>query len=218
MTVLTPGDVVLIEVAALEDGVSTRFQRPIERDEHVRNAISLLTGIGIVVIEPAGNGNKQLAKLSPDNGRCQLDVDGPGYVDSGAVMVGGGYVDPNGTAGSLPRRWISGDDPRIGSNFGNRVNCYSWARQVYTSGCAPWRTCTPAAGYQNFNGTSSASAIVAGLAVLVQTMLGAAGRQPLTSVQLRTVLADAGNGTASEANSGIGPMPDLERIAQALGL
>ncbi len=215
---LNPGDVVLIEVAALEGGVSTRFQRPIERDEHVRKAISLLTAIGIVVIEPAGNGNKDLAKLSIDDGRSQLDVDGPGYVDSHAVMVGGAYVDPKTAPGSVPRRWVSGDDPRIGSNFGSRVNCYSWARQVYTSGCAPWHTCVASGAYQTFNGTSSASAIVAGVAVLVQTMLRAAGRAPLTPDEMRTVFADAGNGTASEPNSGIGPMPDLERIAGALGL
>ncbi|MFT3970531.1 MAG: S8 family serine peptidase [Micropruina sp.] len=218
VTVLHPGDVVLIEVAALEDGVSTRFQRPIERDEHVRQAILLLTGIGIVVIEPAGNGNKDLAKLGIDNGRCQLDINGPGFVDSHAVLVGGAFVDPDAAPGSVARRWVSGDDPRIGSNFGNRVNCYSWARQVYTSGCAPWRSCAASAGYQNFNGTSSASAIIAGVAVLVQTMLRAAGRPPLTPDQMRAVLADAGNGTASEPNSGIGPMPDLERVAAALGL
>ena len=216
---LRSGDVVLIEVAALEGGVSTRYQRPVEREVAVRDAIGLLTRFGIVVIEPAGNGNAGLDGLGTANGRCQLDPGGPGYVDSGAVMVGGAFVDTAAPAGSIPARWVSTDEPGVGSNYGGRVDCYSWARRVYTSGCRPWGNCKPATkAYQNFNGTSSASAIIAGVAVLVQTVLKAKGRPPLTSGELRQVFADAGNGTPSAPGSGIGAMPDLRLVAAGLGL
>lgn len=216
---LRRGDVVLIEVAALEGGTSTRWQRPVEREVAVRDAIALLTRLGIVVIEPAGNGNSGLDALGTANGRCPLDPAAAGYVDSGAVMVGGAFVDTAAPATSTPARWVSGDEPGVGSNYGGRVDCYSWARRVYTSGCRPWGNCKPAtSAYQLFSGTSSASAIIAGVAVLVQAMLKAAGRPPLTSTELRRVFSDAGNGTASTPGAGIGTMPDLKLVAQHLGL
>ncbi len=216
---LRSGDVVLIEVAALEGGVSTRYQRPVEREVAVRDAIGLLTRFGVVVIEPAGNGNTGLDGLGTANGRCQLDPGGAGYVDSGAVLVGGAFVDTSAPAGSIPALWVSTDEPGVGSNYGRRVDCYSWARRVYTSGCRPWGNCKPAtSAYQNFNGTSSASAIIAGVAVLVQTVLKSAGRPPLSSAELRTLFADAGNGTPSPAGSGIGAMPDLKLVSAALGM
>lgn len=218
LTALRRGDVVLIEVAALEGGVSTRYQRPVERELVVRDAIGLLTRSGIVVIEPAGNGDAGLDALGTANGWCELNPDAAGYVDSGAVMVGGAFVDVKAPAGTLPPRWVSPDEPGVGSNFGGRVDCYSWARRVYTSGCRPWGNCKPpTSAYQQFNGTSSASAIIAGVVVLIQTMLRSAGRPPLSSPELRRVLSDPANGTPSPG-AGIGVMPDLELVAQALGI
>lgn len=214
---LQRGDVVLIEVAALEGGTTTKWQRPIERQIDVRGAIRLLTRSGIVVIEPAGNGDSDLDALEVAPGRSQLTPGEPGYVDSGAVMVGGGFVDPS--RPDAPKRWVSADDPGVGSNFGRRVDCFSWARKVRTSGCRPWGNCKPlTSAYQNFNGTSSASAIIAGVAVLVQGIHHRARLSPLTSRRLRRTFRDAGTGTPSEAGSGIGAMPDLERVAAFLGL
>ncbi len=214
---LRRGDVVLIEVAALEGGTTTKWQRPIERQVDVRAAIRLLTRSGIVVIEPAGNGDTDLDSLETASGRSPLTPGEPGYVDSGAVMVGGAFVDPS--RPDAPKRWVSGDDPGVGSNFGRRVDCFSWARKVRTSGCRPWGNCKPpTSAYQSFNGTSSASAIIAGVAVLVQGLHNDAGQPLPSSRRLRRAFRDAGTGTASEADSGIGAMPDLELVAAFLGV
>ena len=212
---LAPGDVVLIEVAALEGGTTTRYQRPIERQPDVRAAIRLLTGAGIVVIEPAGNGNSDLDALAVSATRCPLTPGAPGYLDSGAVLVGGASVDA--TQPAPPKRWVSTDTPGVGSNFGRRVDCCSWARRVWTSGAGPWSKPSTTA-YQNLNGTSSASAIIAGVAVLVQALQSAAGRPPLTSRELRAAFRDAGTGTAAALGAQIGAMPDLELVAKHLGI
>lgn len=213
---LRAGDVVLIEVAALEGGTTTRWQRPIERQIDVRDAIGLLTRAGIVVIEPAGNGNCDLDLLDSTT-YSQLTPGRPYYVDSGAVMVGGAFVDAS--RPGPPARWASADDPAVGSNFGARVDCFSWARKVRTSGCRPWGNCSPrTSAYQNFNGTSSASAIIAGLAVLIQGMRHNAAQPALTSRELRQAFRASGTGTPSAPGSGIGAMPDLELVAKHLGI
>lgn len=214
---LRRGDVVLIEVAALEGGTTTKWQRPVEREIAVRSAIRLLTRRGIVVIEPAGNGNSDLDGLGTANGRCELTPGKPGYADSGAVLVGGAYVEPK-RAGA-PQRWVSADEPGVGSNFGLRVDCHSWARRVRASGCRAWGNCKPAtSAYQNFNGTSAAGAIIAGIAVLVQGINTEAQRPPLTSRRLRSAFRAGGTGTPAAPGAGIGTMPDVERVAAHLGL
>lgn len=214
---LRRGDVVLIEVAALEGGTTTKWQRPVERELAVRTAIRLLTRSGIVVIEPAGNGNSDLDGLGTANGRCELTPGKPGYLDSGAVLVGGAFVEPK--LPDAPRRWVSTDEPGVGSNFGLRVDCYSWARKVRASGCRAWGNCKPAtSAYQNFNGTSAASAIVAGVAVLVQGVNTRAGQPPLTSRRLRGAFRAAGTGTPAAPGAGIGAMPDIERVVAYLGV
>lgn len=223
---LDRGDVVLLEVAAIEGaGDTVADQRPIERDEAVQKAIGLLTRCGIVVIEAAGNGDHDLDGLDTTGGRTVLQVDADGYVDSGALMVGGAVVPPGGTPGGAHRRWTDGYNPGIGSNFGSRVDCYSWARRVRSSGCQPYGTCNPRTkAYQTFNATSAASAIIAGAAVLIQSVYRRHNDgDSLAPEHLRALFADPGNGTPAlpapnGANAGIGVMPDLRRVAAALRL
>ena len=114
-----------------------------------------------------------------------------------------------------PARWVSTDTPGVGSNFGQRVDCCSWARRVWTSGAGPW-TRPSTTAYQNFNGTSSASAIIAGVAVLVQALQAGAGRSRLSSTALRTAFRDAGTGTPAAPGAQIGAMPDLALVAKHL--
>ena len=62
-----------------------------------------------------------------------------------------------------------------------------------------------------FGGTSAASAIVAGVAAVVQGMHRAAHGTPLAAATLRALLADPSLGTPQHTPSArlIGPMPDL---------
>ena len=53
----------------------------------------------------------------------------------------------------------------IGTNFGSRVNCFAWGDLVWTADFDGGLGV-----YDNFNGTSAASAIIAGAALVVQTL------------------------------------------------
>lgn len=65
-----------------------------------------------------------------------------------------------------------------------------------------------------FNGTSSASPVVAGAAAAVQGAVIAAGGTPLTSVEMRDVLRAGGTPQATDARN-IGPLPNLRGAIDA---
>ena len=126
LLVMRAGDILLLEVERIIWG--ERF--PIEIDDAIYDAILLASALGIIVIEPAGNGGKELdTAVRPDNtdhGR----VFAPGARDSGAIMVGAselGYL----SAAPIPfhRRWED-------SNYGTRVDCFSWGKDITTAGYA----------------------------------------------------------------------------------
>ncbi|MFT4217690.1 MAG: S8 family serine peptidase [Micropruina sp.] len=216
--VMRCGDVVLLEVAKQEGGWGgSLYHRPIEREYAVQQTLRLLASAGIVVIEAAGNANKDLDTLVADVPKGLADVRRGGY-DSGAILVGGA-VSTLKTNQTGHRRWI--DDPgksvTIGSNYGSRVDCYAWADRAWTS------YSSSNTGYGNFGGTSAASAIIAGAATLAQSMRLTDRGRPFTPLVLRALFSDARHGTSalpdvSTANAPsdqIGVMPDLERVMDA---
>lgn len=74
-----------------------------------------------------------------------------------------------------------------------------------------------------FNGTSSAGPIVAGSVACIQGALKAAGKSPLTSQQMRTLLRSNGAAQVGDptrpTSQRIGPLPDLaQAIPAALAL
>jgi hypothetical protein len=106
------------------------------------------------------------------------------------------------------------------TNYGTRIDCYAWADGVWTTFCQAtedWGSPPTNNCYGNFNGTSSATAIIAGAALCVQGVVKARGGL-LTPGQMRALLSDPLTGTksANPATDGIGVMPDLGQvIAQA---
>ena len=71
----------------------------------------------------------------------------------------------------------------------------------------------------SFGGTSSAAAIIAGAAILVQEMAKAWTPSALGPAQMRSILSDPTTGTVVLAPSGkkkVGVMPDLKEIARKL--
>jgi hypothetical protein len=77
-----------------------------------------------------------------------------------------------------------------------------------------------AAGYmKGFGGTSAASAIVAGVAAVLQGMHRAAHGVPLGATALRALLADPALGTPQRTppDHPVGSMPDLRKLAAAIG-
>lgn len=208
---MQPGDVLLIESQMstgldLNGGPATvDIVSPIEVQALERDAIQLAVSRGVVVIEPAGNGGADLDDDTQFWGGI-FKVGHAEFEDSGAIMVGGS-APPN----HNQRFGTLGD----GTNYGSRVNCFAWGANVHTCGRAP--PAVDREGYIGvFNGTSAASAIIAGVAVLVQSAYKAAnGGAVLSPLHLRAILCDPTLGL-DRTNLGIGVMPDLRRILPSL--
>ena len=193
---LQAGDVLLLEVQ--------RGLRPTEIDAADFDAIRLASALGVIVVEPAGNGGFDLDRyVDPDTG-ASLRRGGAGFLDSGAIVVGA-------ARSSLPH------DRASFSNFGSRLDCFAWGDSVTSCGYGNLAGNAPTDYYTNtFSGTSSASPIVAGAAALVQALHVEHAGFPLDSLAMRVVLADPATGTRQGPNVGgaIGVMPDLRKIAQ----
>ncbi len=206
------GDVLLLE-SQFEFPSKPRIGYPVEIEE-VRHglgvvfaAIQSATNRGIVVIEPAGNGD---ATIQVDLDRYEdvpnnfpLNRNGTALVDSGAIMVGSAH------ANSRVRNL---DCP---TNFGSRIDCFAWGNNILTCGnggqgisTTEYTTLFP------FNSTSGASAIIAGAAVLVQAWRQKLGRPRYTPNQLRCVLSHPSFNTPSSDPriDLVGVMPNLRKI------
>ena len=205
---LSSGDVILIE---WQDDKN----QPAEAVPVVWDAIELATAVGMIVIEPAGNGKLDL------DGIAQFNRHGSGFQDSRAVIVGGSQSALDATLVGHDR-WVT---PGPGSNYGSRVDCYAYAENVVTAGPTPNPPALlggtgPNDSYRSdFGGTSAAAAIVAGAAVVLQGMHKGVTGAPLDPVNMRKALSTFGTpqgpGTAAQP---IGVMPDLRKIAGALDL
>jgi hypothetical protein len=172
---------------------------PVENDPTVLQAIQFATSLGITVIEPAGNGG---VPLDDTPSLFQMSPRNPAFVDSGAVVVGAAEV----AADTKLQRAAK-------STFGDRVDCFAPGFGLR----APSSTAPNA--YQNFTGTSGASAVIAGAAAALQAMSFAHTGGFLPPNDVRDTFRNADLCTTIEAGKpgGIGGMPDLRKIAARLG-
>jgi hypothetical protein len=204
---LRPGDVLLIELQG--GGPRGRFL-PIEFWDDNFDAIQAATRRGVVVIEAAGNGAENL-----DHKAYKGKLSRAGR-DSGAIMVGAG----------APARDGYVDRARLDfSNYGSRVDVQGWGRKVTTLDYGDLQRCDDPGDRHytgEFSGTSSASPIVAGAAVLLESWSRQTRGVPLAPAVVRDLLVRTGTpqtsgigGRALEVQQ-IGPRPDLARALQAL--
>jgi hypothetical protein len=200
---LQRGDVLLLEV---QRGKQPPIL-PTESHDADFVAIDLAVGAGITVIEAAGNGHLDL-DLRPEP---QLR----GLRDSGAVVVGAARSE---VVGGVGHRRLPD------SNHGSRVDCHAWGENVTTSGYGTLPVGAASADGEytaGYDGTSSASAIVAGVAAVLQGMALAAHGEPLDPFTLRELLRSPANTTPQVPTvtgvlNHVGGMPDLAKLAVAV--
>lgn len=219
---LSAGDIILIELhrpgpgasGSGQDGFIAMEWWPAEWD-----AIRYATNKGVIVVEAAGNGSRNLDDPIYNTPQAGFPA---GWTnpfnranrDSGAIVVGAGAPPPN-THG----RDHGPDRSRLGfSNWGALVDAQGWGREVTAAGYGDlqggsvetlWYTDT-------FSGTSSASPIVVGACGCVQGVRRAQGLAVLTSTQMRARLRASGSpqqdAPGRPATQRIGNRPNLRQL------
>lgn len=194
--VLSPGDVLLVEQQVY--GPDGEFL-PVTWEAAVRDVVAHASEVGVVVVIPAANG--------------AVNLDDPVYggvfdIDVGAIVVGGGYPPSYGE----PRAWA-------GSDYGRGVHVQGWYTDIVTAGGSPYtdlffpRADERQAYTAAFGGTSGASALVAAMAAVVQSVAVATRGGPLSPADLRQLLVDTAVPQVGEP--WVGPQPDLRRALRA---
>lgn len=203
ITQMNAGDVLLLEIQ--------KSFLPTETDDADLDAIRLAVANGIIVVEAGGNGGFDLDMWTDGGGNTRLNRSTGDFIDSGAIMVGA-CLSP------LPHnRWGS-------SNFGTRIDCYAWGENIVSCGYGDLSGTTNNDHYTSvFGGTSGASPIITGAAIILQGMYKAANPGFIISPpQMRTILSNPATGTAQGGGvaGNIGVMPNLRAIIEGdvLGL
>ncbi|WP_344925986.1 S8 family serine peptidase [Streptosporangium carneum] len=200
-----PGDVILFEVAIATSG----GWYPWELDSSVYDQTVLATAAGVTVVEAAGNGGNDL-----DDPNDAFAATVMGRPDSGAIMIGAGAPpSPGGTncTGSSPTAELRA---LSFSTYGSRVDVQAYGACVATLGVTGWKDLTPSVTDPNkmytgtFDGTSSASAVVAGAVADLQGVAKAASGV-LTPAQVRDTLKLTGTPQPAGDPHHIGPRPNL---------
>lgn len=191
-SILQYGDIILLEIQTISSNA------PVEIGPITQQVIRLGTALGMVIIEAAGDGTNDLDTMIAG----MLNTSNTNFNDSGAIMVGGVDITTR---------------SKLYSSQGNRINCFAPSSGVYTpSGIS-------AAGivnntYHYFSGTSSASAIIAGMAVSMQGIIFNRIRWKLNSFQMRNLLGNTTTGipSADPIDDRVGVMPNLANMIRSL--
>ncbi|KAF2685859.1 subtilisin-like protein [Lentithecium fluviatile CBS 122367] len=224
---LRPGDVIFIEVGFWGpnwNGTSNQGQVPVEWDEAVFYAIQSAVAKGIVVVEGGANGHEDLDQDIYNSTSTFPNPFNTNSPSSGAIIVGGGtpppgtHVPPNTPIPNNQKDWVD-RSIRDWSNWGSRVDVQGWHREVTATGYGDLQGGKDPSRYytDDWGGTSSATAIIAGLVASLQGILQARGVRPLTSKEARRLLRSVGShqqdapGLAASGRR-IGKRPSMRKL------
>ncbi len=206
--VLSAGDIIVLEgqIQGTHGPCNNSSQEgcvPEEWREENFHQIQMATAAGIIVIEAAGNGSENL-----DDTALYGDAFSPtGRNIAGTISLSGAVIVGAGQPGDHRRESFS--------NYGSRVNLQGWGSGVVTTGF-DGNLFDPGdinRRYTNrFNGTSSASPIVAGAFASVRGMSEANGH-PLDGSAILRILQDTGTPQPAMDTGHIGPLPNLQAAA-----
>ncbi|TWW10826.1 peptidase S8 [Planctomyces bekefii] len=194
------GDVLLLEAQTVHANAAGYV--PVEVEDAVFDAIRAATDDGIIVVEAGANGAVDLDAFSNSAGKRILNRAHSDFRDSGAIMVGA-------ASSAAPHTRLSF------SNFGSRIDCFAWGEGIQTTGDG-WLGTSTTAYTPSFSGTSGASPIVTGAALLLQSWRRARGN-PYSPSVMRSLLSNASLNTpsASPDTDLIGVMPNLRAIIES---
>ncbi len=173
---------------------------PAEANVQVYSALATAASEGVTVVEAAGNGDKEFVKIV-DGDTEYWDPNPADGTSSGAIMVGAGHATTHECVSQ--------------GNWGPRVDCQGWGHNVFAP-AVPSVTGDVSFGdagsYDpNFNGTSSATAIVGGVVAVLQGAFHAVNGSFLDPAEIREMLRDPNLGHPDPLDE-IGPLPDLYRL------
>ncbi|WP_377517051.1 S8 family serine peptidase [Microbulbifer taiwanensis] len=200
---LPPGSVMQVGIHYRHDsldqhiGCGSSCYMPLDYYDGPYDAVRYITQeLGVHVVAAAGNGNINLDH-SYFNGRFD-----PARRDSGSFLVGA--ADPaNGLRASF-------------SNYGARVNVFSWGWNVTTTGYGSLHNEPNAKYTATFSGTSSANPIVSGAVASLQGIARAAGLGALGTGEMRDLVSLTGYPMQNGDDTVIGSHPDLRAAADLL--
>jgi N-acetylmuramoyl-L-alanine amidase len=186
---LDRGDVMLVEQQAI-DGTNPG---PVEASDPIFNAIRTAVAKGIIVVEAGGNGGTDLDSWRHPTKGLMFKRGHADFKDSGAILVGA-------CSSATPHTRLSF------SSTGSRIDCWAWGENVDTA-------TTDGSGARDqyttsFGGTSSATPIISGVAIVFQGMVRARALMSISPADMRAKLSNSRNGTPAATNV----MPDLKKL------
>ncbi|WP_299386284.1 S8/S53 family peptidase [uncultured Lacinutrix sp.] len=191
----TAGDLIIYEMQTY--GQNDNFVLA-EYEQAIWDLTKAATDAGIVIVAAAGNGSEDLDDPFYNNYHARGD--------SGAIIVGAGIGNTNHAPSSI-------------STYGSRVNIQSWGTGASTIGYYQWVSTNYGDDFNqsyitNFNGTSSATAIIGGFTAVLQSYALAQTGNYSTSQELRTLMVNTGIPQGSGNN--IGPFPNMQAAMLSL--